>query len=629
MRRPFLFVALLALVPPQLDAGTVRIVDVGLRGYYAPGVPSRVRVLLLHPEPKSEGISLRVRVRSYDEAQIEHVDTFTESVMFRPGEQRIVDVPVLISPLAHPSLEVEELDARGVVLARDAAPLEPPLDGNLIAILCVDDGVCRDAQTQISFSGSPDERTAKGKALKFVALKDAPAEWWGFLPASTVILAAPLAGLARFQRQALEDFLRQGRQLIVIQDQARDPVFLAAYHRPAVSGWPERVSAGKLYWVTTLRGPELGTLFSGPAMRDTMRVWQARGLLSDELTWVRKRLATVFRFPRLGWLLGWLAAYVLIVGLLNFGVLHRIGRREWGWVTMPAIALLFAAGMYASSAAKRPHDFRADQVTLFWMDEHSPVAAAEIGERVSSPTRRTVELAVPGDHILLGDRNSTGASLLIDPFGSNQAASGHTEWNVCLDATQQVELRMLQWSFRDLEFATITQMPGTVRRAANGRLLNETGRTFREALYVDERNVHFLGAVASGAAVDLAKARQSPLDTLRSGIFLEVWGLPNRIAEVSQEESLQEARESGKETQTGANADTAAEMKEMRELPGKPFELVELVRNWPRGGGHAFDSRSGIFFGLTEEPDPPVDLSGVRFTRSAYSVTIVSFERQR
>ena len=61
-------------------------------------------------------------------------------------------------------------------------------------------------------------------------------------------------------------------------------------------------------------------------------------------------------------------------------------------------------------------------------------------------------------------------------------------------------------------------------------------------------------------------------------------------------------------------------------LSTKPFDLVELIRGWPRRGNHVFDSRSGIFFGLADEPEPPVSLSVTPFTRKGYSVTVVSFE---
>src|SRR3989338_7019082 len=55
------------------------------------------------------------------------------------------------------------------------------------------------------------------------------------------------------------------------------------------------------------------------------------------------------------------------------------------------------------------------------------------------------------------------------------------------------ELSLLQWSFQDFEFRHTRRFPGTVRRV-DGRLHNDTGQAFRDALYVNKEKVYFLGA---------------------------------------------------------------------------------------------------------------------------------------
>ncbi len=61
----------------------------------------------------------------------------------------------------------------------------------------------------------------------------------------------------------------------------------------------------------------------------------------------------------------------------------------------------------------------------------------------------------------------------------------------------------------------------------------------------------------------------------------------------------------------------------------KPFELVELIRGWPSDGGHAFDARAGLFFGLADETEVPGSLPSKRFAAKGYSITIVSYERKQ
>jgi hypothetical protein len=59
----------------------------------------------------------------------------------------------------------------------------------------------------------------------------------------------------------------------------------------------------------------------------------------------------------------------------------------------------------------------------------------------------------------------------------------------------------------------------------------------------------------------------------------------------------------------------------------RPFDLIELIQGWPPDGGHAFDARSGVFFGLADEPHPLMSISGKQFIAQGCSVTIVSYER--
>ncbi|MEI6043607.1 MAG: hypothetical protein WCS37_04340 [Chloroflexota bacterium] len=47
------------------------------------------------------------------------------------------------------------------------------------------------------------------------------------------------------------------------------------------------------------------------------------------------------------WITLFLAIYVIAVGPLHYFVLRRFDRREWAWVTVPLLTLLFSAGAYA------------------------------------------------------------------------------------------------------------------------------------------------------------------------------------------------------------------------------------------------------------------------------------------
>ena len=55
--------------------------------------------------------------------------------------------------------------------------------------------------------------------------------------------------------------------------------------------------------------------------------------------------------PPIGGLFALLAAYILLVGPINYFVLRRLGHREWAWATIPAFIVLFAVGAYAFGAS--------------------------------------------------------------------------------------------------------------------------------------------------------------------------------------------------------------------------------------------------------------------------------------
>jgi hypothetical protein len=615
--RPLALSACLAvLVSTNLLAGTVQIREVGLQGYYATEpTPARVEVLLTNPEPKPQAIALRFRIIDLSTEAPHPPNQFSLSVNLGPGESRTVAVPVLIFFSTQLALEVEARDAAGKLIGQDRRPLEPPLTEHLMAIVCAEQAVCQAAQSEISFSGNANEQTLKGKSLKFVWVRQPPENWWAYSVAETIVAAAPLDEMSATRLSALADSFRHGQRLILIEDQIHDSAFLAPYRQGPANDEPQVVGKGLLFRVGKLAGSELGQLFSGDSLSNFLAKIGWSRFQTDELSWIVRRLATSFRFPRLGWLLLWLGAYILIIGLFNFALLRRLGKREWGWVTVPAVAVLFSVALYAWSASRRPGEFGADELAVYWMDEQSPLAASRMDLRVSAPRRATVPVVIPQEVVFNGRSEpfSFGFAEL-----TNEAMRGG--WDVHFGPPWHLDLPLLQWSFQDLRFSGMKRFPGTVRRVSETKLRNETGQSFSQAIYVDKRKVYFLGAVAPGAEMDLSAVRQKPLAAESGRTFPYALGYPATLGNKTPPEQV--ARQFNAEKYR-------KEMSEWRQLPNHPFDLVELIRGWPGDGGQAFNARSGVFFGLSEEPVLQAALRGVRFSRKNYALTIVSFGRTR
>lgn len=120
--------------------------------------------------------------------------------------------------------------------------------------------------------------------------------------------------------------------------------------------------------------------------------------------------------PPIGWLLVLLAGYVILVGPVNYLVLRRFDRREWAWITVPALVLGFTVGAYAIGAALRGSDVIVHQVAIVRgaADSGRGLGIAYAG--VFSPTRGTYQVTVPGDALLSAPVNG-------DFFGGTTAGS--------------------------------------------------------------------------------------------------------------------------------------------------------------------------------------------------------------
>jgi hypothetical protein len=608
------------IAPLAYGADAVRIAEIGVKGYYLDDWPTAVKVIVIHDANQPLTVDLRIRIHSFPAAHVERVDTFSKPLSLGPNEQRLVDIPVLPQFSEGASVEVEEVDAHGKVLSRDATPLEAPLQAQLIATLCARPDVCQQIQSQISFSGSSSGQTDKGKYLKFVSVENPPAESWIYSPVGTLIVARPPSQMEAAQSDAVENFARQGGTLIVLDALIHDPRFLSAYRPVGGTPGPTAVGRGKVFFVPSLDA--LGDLYSGVDLPRALSGWPANGPTDSALSWLRRRLSFHVRFPTLTWLLVWLSIYILIAGVSNFVLLRKLNRREWGWITLPAISLLFATAMYLSSVSSRPRVLRVDEITVNWMDELSPVAFVERGERITSNRRQKFLFDEEGNVILLGDRNHTGDRISADPF-DDEPQNSFPRWNIDVGPPIRLDLSMLQWSFRDLEFAGVATLPGTVRRLDTTHLRNETGRTFRQAMYVDRSSVYLFNAFPDGSVLDLSTADKKPLDKISNGRLFAASGFPTGLAEVTAADIL-----TMNEQSSGSKENTAADWSTAKNIANSPFDLIELIRGWPPGSGHAFDARSALFFGLADEPHPPVSILAKQYLADGHSVTIVSYERK-
>jgi len=120
--------------------------------------------------------------------------------------------------------------------------------------------------------------------------------------------------------------------------------------------------------------------------------------------------------PPLGSLLVLLFGYIVLVGPVNYLVLRRIDRREWAWVTIPALIAVFTFGSIGIGTMLRGTEVVVHEVAIVRGAPATEAATVQSYIGIFSPSRATFQLRVPGDALLSAPMNG-------DMFGSGVANS--------------------------------------------------------------------------------------------------------------------------------------------------------------------------------------------------------------
>jgi hypothetical protein len=629
MRRLSLLCALLLFAgPATLSGSTVRVLDIGLNGFYELRAnPTVVRVVVSSSEKDAQDFDVVFIVHDLKSDLSTPKHEFHLKLRLEPSEQRTLEVPLLLAGGYEPVLDVELRDGAKETVAKNRYPLDGSNSEEYVAtLLCADQKACQAAQTAISFGGSHKEQNTKQGSLRFVSLKEAPDVWWAYGLVDWVVLAMPVAQISTVQRMAIELYVRQGGQLVIVDDLAHDPSFLAPYVTGGAKGNGVIMGRGVVFTVPSTSSPEFSAVFDRffhirTSLNTSTRLNYSSPIGRDELGWVVKRLGTKFRFPSLTYLLFGLIFYILVVGVLNFTILQRVGRREWGWITVPATAVIFALGVFAAGYIASPKQTGLDTLAVYWMDENSSIAGASSCLRISSADKVIVTPTLPGNDFVFQGEGGTEANF---SSGVTNLVLGWT--NRALDVEVgppfKISLPLLQWSWRDLEFQGTHQFPGTVRRVSATRLRNETGQNFSQTMYLDKTNVYFLGPLASNGEIDLTSAKKELLSANTGRMLDSLIGFPMTLKSDSEIPSRRDDHQSNSES-----VDYSKQLNEVRNLSSRPFALVEMIRSWPDDGGRVFDTRSGVFLGLSDEPSLGASLAGRPAGIKNHALTIVSFGR--
>ncbi len=120
--------------------------------------------------------------------------------------------------------------------------------------------------------------------------------------------------------------------------------------------------------------------------------------------------------PPIGGLIVLLIGYIILVGPVNYLVLRWLDRREWAWVTVPALILVFAVGAFGFGSLLRGSDVIVHEVAIVRGAPGTDQAVAQSYLGVFSPSRASFQVRVPGNALLAAPMNG-------DIFGSGAASN--------------------------------------------------------------------------------------------------------------------------------------------------------------------------------------------------------------
>ncbi len=154
--------------------------------------------------------------------------------------------------------------------------------------------------------------------------------------------------------------------------------------------------------------------------------WQQPVLAALQQNWFA--LQNVLDLPSLALpsvftLLLFLLLYIIAVGPLNYLVLQRMGRREWAYVSVPVLVLLFSGGAYAWGTVDRGGETINTQLSFVRVLPEAPRGQATTYMLFFSPSRRSYDLSVPADTWLTSGEppwNQQGGTLEISESGNRQ-----------------------------------------------------------------------------------------------------------------------------------------------------------------------------------------------------------------
>jgi len=201
-----------------------------------------------------------------------------------------------------------------------------------------------------------------------------------------------------------------------------------------------------------------------------------------------------------------LLVYLVILVPVNYLVLKKLDRKEWAWLTIPALVLAFAAGTFGVGYAAKGGSVFVNRAALVETSAgHSEAGVySEVG--LFSPHRSFYDIDLPGNNLVAAIPN---ANLEYGRGGDTQGAGG-AQFVETPSGVSLVSTPVNMWAMRAFDTQSTVELGGAMDgnlsalgNTLTGTLMNHTAYALSNCAVLYQGQWRGGGSLASGATLTL------------------------------------------------------------------------------------------------------------------------------
>ena len=159
----------------------------------------------------------------------------------------------------------------------------------------------------------------------------------------------------------------------------------------------------------------------------------------------------------MAWVIG---LYLLLAGFVNYLVLKKFDKREWTWITIPALASVFVVLIYLTSFKTRPAEIISHQINVIEVMPGTSLAKITAVTGLFAPTHATYHLQLQGEH-LIGGLSNFGGFPRTD-LQTNQRSNALISVEQTPEQTNLDFLQMRSWVMRGFSSVEDASLNGSI-----------------------------------------------------------------------------------------------------------------------------------------------------------------------